>query len=101
MRLHLGLGQALGKLNSYDRHTIAGRESAINLAVFPARPHHNSGRSNQESGIKRAIRNWQSTYRERYQRYRQTVTLNGLRRMRNHESLERRIPLRDTKLPCT
>ncbi len=37
MRLHLGLGQALGKLNSYDRHTIAGRESAINIAVFTSR----------------------------------------------------------------
>lgn len=37
MRLHLGLGQALAKLNSYNRHTIAGRETAINLAIFPAK----------------------------------------------------------------
>ena len=37
MRLHLGLGQALGKLNSYNRQTIAGRNTGINLAVFPTK----------------------------------------------------------------
>ena len=34
MRLHLGLGQLLGKLNSYNRATKAGRESAVNLCVY-------------------------------------------------------------------
>ncbi|MFL5329884.1 MAG: hypothetical protein ACJ8C4_13325 [Gemmataceae bacterium] len=34
MRLHLGLGQALGKLNSYDRSTKAGRKSAVNLCLY-------------------------------------------------------------------
>ena len=34
MRLHLGLGQALAKLNSYDRSTKAGKRSALNLCVF-------------------------------------------------------------------
>lgn len=35
MRLHLGLGQLLGKLNTYNRATVAGRESAVNLCVYP------------------------------------------------------------------
>jgi hypothetical protein len=35
MRLHLGLGQALGKLNSYNRSTKEGKESAICLCAFP------------------------------------------------------------------
>jgi hypothetical protein len=34
MRLHLGLGQALAKLNSYDRSTKAGRRSAVNLCLY-------------------------------------------------------------------
>lgn len=34
MRLHLGLGQALAKLNSYDRSTKAGKRSAINLCLY-------------------------------------------------------------------
>jgi hypothetical protein len=34
MRLHLGLGQALAKLNSYDRSTKAGKRSAVNLCLF-------------------------------------------------------------------
>lgn len=34
MRLHLGLGQILGRLNSYNRNTKAGRDSAVNLCVF-------------------------------------------------------------------
>ncbi|MCA9232256.1 MAG: hypothetical protein KDA57_16530 [Planctomycetales bacterium] len=34
MRLHLGLGQALAKLNSYDRSTKAGKKSAVNLCVY-------------------------------------------------------------------
>lgn len=34
MRLHLGLGQALAKLNSYDRSTKSGRRSAVNLCVY-------------------------------------------------------------------
>lgn len=33
MRLHLGLGQALAKLNSYDRSTAAGKRSAVNLCL--------------------------------------------------------------------
>lgn len=34
MRLHLGLSQALAKLNSYDRSTRDGRRSAVNLCVY-------------------------------------------------------------------
>lgn len=33
LRLHLGLGQLLGQLNSYNRATKAGRQSAVNLCV--------------------------------------------------------------------
>jgi len=35
MRLHLSLGQALAKLNSYKRNTKAGRVSAVNLCLYP------------------------------------------------------------------
>ena len=35
MRLHLGLGEILGKLNSYNRNTKTGRDSAVNLCVYP------------------------------------------------------------------
>lgn len=34
MNLHLSLGQILGRLNSYDRSTKAGRRSAVNLCVY-------------------------------------------------------------------
>ena len=34
MRLHLGLGQALAKLNSYDRSTKSGKKSAVNLCLY-------------------------------------------------------------------
>jgi len=34
LKLHLRLGQILGKLNSYDRSTKAGRRSAVNLCVY-------------------------------------------------------------------
>ena len=42
LKLHLGLGRSatggqtipLGKLNSYNRNTHAGRDSAVNLCVF-------------------------------------------------------------------
>lgn len=34
MRLHLGLGQALARLNSYDRSTKAGRQTAVNLCLY-------------------------------------------------------------------
>jgi len=34
LKLHLSLGQILGKLNSYDRSTKAGRRSAVNLCVY-------------------------------------------------------------------
>lgn len=34
LRLHLGLGQILGKLNSYDRSTKRGRETAVNLCLY-------------------------------------------------------------------
>ena len=35
MRLHLGLGHLLGKLNTYNRATKAGRQPAVNLCVYP------------------------------------------------------------------
>jgi hypothetical protein len=34
MRLHLGLAQALGKLNAYDRSTKRGRQTAVNLCLY-------------------------------------------------------------------
>lgn len=34
LKLHFGLGQALAKLNSYNRSTAAGRSASINLCVF-------------------------------------------------------------------
>ena len=34
MRLHLSLGQVLGKLNSYNRSSKAGRLSAVNLCLY-------------------------------------------------------------------
>jgi len=34
MRLHLGLGQLLGKLNGYNRATKEGRQSAVNLCLY-------------------------------------------------------------------
>lgn len=36
LKLHLGLGQILGKLNSYSRSTKAGRDAAVNLCIFTA-----------------------------------------------------------------
>jgi len=35
LKLHLGLGQLLGKLNGYNRNTTAGKRSAVNLCLFP------------------------------------------------------------------
>jgi len=35
LKLHFGLGQLLGKLNSYNRNTTAGKRSAVNLCLFP------------------------------------------------------------------
>jgi hypothetical protein len=35
LRLHLGLGEILGKLNGYNRNTKAGRDSAVNLCLYP------------------------------------------------------------------
>ena len=34
LRIHLGIGQALAKLNGYDRSTKTGRGSALNLCVY-------------------------------------------------------------------
>jgi hypothetical protein len=34
LKLHLSLGQLLGKLNSYDRSTSVGRRTAANLCVY-------------------------------------------------------------------
>lgn len=34
LKLHLSLGQALAKLNSYNRSTKGGRRSAVNLCVY-------------------------------------------------------------------
>jgi hypothetical protein len=34
LKLRLSLGQALAKLNSYNRSTTAGKRSAINLCVY-------------------------------------------------------------------
>lgn len=34
LKLHLGIGQALAKLNSYNRSTVAGRDSAVCLNLW-------------------------------------------------------------------
>lgn len=34
LKLHLSLGQALAKLNSYNRSTTAGKRSAINVCLY-------------------------------------------------------------------
>jgi hypothetical protein len=35
LKLHFSLGQALAKLNSYNRSTTAGRRAAVDLCAFP------------------------------------------------------------------
>lgn len=34
LKLHLGLGQILGHLNTYNRSTKAGRQAAVNLCLY-------------------------------------------------------------------
>jgi hypothetical protein len=34
LKLHFGLGQALAKLNSYNRSTTDGKRATVNLCVF-------------------------------------------------------------------
>lgn len=34
LKLHLGLGQALAQLNTYNRSTVKGRRSAVNLCLY-------------------------------------------------------------------
>lgn len=50
MRLHLGIAQALAKLNSYKRSTREGKRSALNLCLYPHghRITINEGRTNRE-----------------------------------------------------
>jgi hypothetical protein len=50
MRLHLGLGQLLGKLNSHNRATTAGKRSALNLCIYPQKHRItiNEGRTNSD-----------------------------------------------------
>lgn len=35
LKLHLSIGQALAKLNSYNRSTTAGKRSAVNVCIYP------------------------------------------------------------------
>jgi hypothetical protein len=35
LKLHFGLGQLLGKLNSYSRRTTAGARAAANICIYP------------------------------------------------------------------
>ena len=35
LKLHLSIGQALAKLNSYNRSTTAGGRSAVNICLYP------------------------------------------------------------------
>jgi len=35
LKLHLSLGQALAKLNGYNRATTAGKRSAVNVCLYP------------------------------------------------------------------
>ena len=37
LKLHLGLGEILGHLNSYNRSTKAGKQTAVNLCLFFSR----------------------------------------------------------------
>ena len=55
LKLHFALGQALAKLNSYNRGTAAGRRAAIDLCAFPQTGHITvvEGRLRQTSGRKR------------------------------------------------
>ena len=34
LKLHFGLGQALAKLNGYNRSTTAGKRASVNLCVY-------------------------------------------------------------------
>ncbi|MDO8355520.1 MAG: hypothetical protein Q7U76_03925 [Nitrospirota bacterium] len=35
LKLSLGLGQLLGRLNSYNRATTKGKKSAVNICLWP------------------------------------------------------------------
>lgn len=35
LKLHLSLGQALAKLNGYNRATKEGRRTAVNICLYP------------------------------------------------------------------
>jgi hypothetical protein len=35
LKLHLAIGQALAKLNGYNRSTTAGKRSAMNICLYP------------------------------------------------------------------
>jgi methionine-rich copper-binding protein CopC len=35
LKLHFSLGQLLGKINSYNRSTKAGRRAAANICIYP------------------------------------------------------------------
>lgn len=35
LKLQIGLVQILGQLNGYNRSTVAGRRSAVNLCLYP------------------------------------------------------------------
>ncbi len=35
LKLHLSLGQALARLNGYNRATKAGKQSALNMSLYP------------------------------------------------------------------
>ena len=37
LKLHLPLGQVLGRINTYNRSTAAGKAAAVNLCVYPHR----------------------------------------------------------------
>jgi hypothetical protein len=37
LKLYFSLGQLQGKLNSYNRNTTAGRRTAANLCIYPAK----------------------------------------------------------------
>lgn len=34
LKIHLGIGQALAKLNSYDRATKAGKQTCVKLVLY-------------------------------------------------------------------
>lgn len=53
LKLQIGLVQILGQLNGYNRATVAGRRSAVNLCLYPekARITINEGQVREDEAV--------------------------------------------------